>query len=436
MKHSLYINDTNIGEYGIFISSDTYLDAPLIDYTAYQIPARDGDVILNNKRLNNVIRKFVCYIPDNTDVNVALNKLKKLLYSEFKYLKLVSDYNEDVYQYGYLAQEISVEPFNHGMTATFELYFSCLPYKYLTSNPSVNLGNFGTPATRKIVRNDNKDLLKVLAQAKNDYPYSFIGWYLGSLSSGFFNRGETFWLITNSNVDKYILLLKATYSNDTVKYTIIEEVDRAGRQETYFEAPDDAEVTNYSLVYALPVLKEDVQITTEWGLDDHANFSSTWIDIENTALHNDDVIGSSPVLLMRKLAISSQIDFDEDKDPTIDIFYVNNNIYTIDFKALCDDYTRRGVFDYFAHDYSGSSNKELYILLDLKNGICQLLDTYSFDGNVILDMSKYVQSYIVEDLGDDINIQYASIKKYDKSNTAFINDNYPRVECKLGWWIL
>lgn len=129
MKKNLYLNDINIGDYGIFINSDTYLDAPQIDYTSYNIPARNGSVIQYNKRFENVVRKFECYIPDTQVVQTALDNLKKLIYSNTGYIKISSDYEPDCFMYGYMAQDINVEPFNNELTAEFELYFSCMPQK-------------------------------------------------------------------------------------------------------------------------------------------------------------------------------------------------------------------------------------------------------------------------------------------------------------------
>lgn len=130
----LYINGTGTGDYGIYISSDTYLNAPAPDYVAHQIPGRNGDLLQFNSRLNNIARKFTCYIPDNAQAN--MDGFKKLLYSSMGYLEISSDYEPDTYQRGYLADEIEAEPFlkDDVLRITFDLIFSCEPQKYFKDN--------------------------------------------------------------------------------------------------------------------------------------------------------------------------------------------------------------------------------------------------------------------------------------------------------------
>ena len=78
-KH-LYLNDVDVANYGIYINSDTYLDSPQISYTEHAIPGRNGTVLQYNKRMNNVTRKFTCYIPIKANIETALASLKKLIY--------------------------------------------------------------------------------------------------------------------------------------------------------------------------------------------------------------------------------------------------------------------------------------------------------------------------------------------------------------------
>ena len=159
MRHTLKIEDVDISQYGIYISSDTYLNSPQIDYTDYEVPNHNGTMIQYNQRLNNVTRKFECYIPRSIDIGSGLREIKKLLYSKPGYLKLESDYDSGFIQYGYLAQELTVKPFAK-KTAKFDLYFSCQPMRFTDGNtPITQLGKFGIGSTvarfEGVLRRDN-----------------------------------------------------------------------------------------------------------------------------------------------------------------------------------------------------------------------------------------------------------------------------------------
>ena len=127
------INGTSLSSFGIYLTSDTYLNSPAIDYTEYNVPARNGNIILDNKRLGNVVRKFSCYVKDSPET--AITSLKKLIYANRGYVKLESDYDSLTYQMGYLAQDIEFSPFQKGsvLTVNFDLYFSCMPQKIFKS---------------------------------------------------------------------------------------------------------------------------------------------------------------------------------------------------------------------------------------------------------------------------------------------------------------
>lgn len=131
----LYINGVASGMFDMYITSDTYLNAPAIDYTEYAVPARDGALVQYNKRLNNVIRKFTCFMQGDL-AEARLDLLKKGLFQQTGYLQIESDYDTYI-QYGYLCQDIQVTPFRAVTKVqefTFDLYFSCKPQKYYKTN--------------------------------------------------------------------------------------------------------------------------------------------------------------------------------------------------------------------------------------------------------------------------------------------------------------
>jgi hypothetical protein len=120
---------TGSSAWGIYVSSDTFLSSPSFDYNEYSVPAKNGSLISYNKRMNNIIRRFDCYI--NASVDSNLSALKKYVYTHPGYLYIKSDYDTECYMLGYLAQEMEVTPFNRdgNYSAQFSLYFSCRPQK-------------------------------------------------------------------------------------------------------------------------------------------------------------------------------------------------------------------------------------------------------------------------------------------------------------------
>lgn len=206
----LYINDVSIAQYGIYISSDTVLNAPSFDYTEHQVPGRDGTLLQYNNRLNNVVRKFTCHIPDRTKVSSGIAAVKRLLYSNPGYVKIASDYEPDAYMYGYLAQEFNVNPFNMYRTATFELYFSCMPQKYIKAEKQTFTNTY-TPNKRYGVYHRTHPFIQGVL---NDTPVDFVpnDEYFIYLNIG--GGSDTYTQIDASvSEKKYIAVIADTQSN-------------------------------------------------------------------------------------------------------------------------------------------------------------------------------------------------------------------------------
>ena len=215
-RKNLYINNVNIGTYGIYISSDTYLNSPLIDYSSYNIPAKMGSVLKYNDRFNNVTRKFSCYIPQNTNISTALNQLKSLLYSSPGYVKIYSDYESSFYQMGYLAQDIQVKPVKD-KTAAFDLYFSCKPQKYYKTNTqkttnghTVTGGVYLLPRRYTFIKNILVNVpLEIVPNHSAFVLYMPTAYTTGTYSSVTTNMP----VVGYSNNTKFICAFKYTYGN-------------------------------------------------------------------------------------------------------------------------------------------------------------------------------------------------------------------------------
>ena len=102
-------------------------------------------------------------------MRTALAQLKKVIYSNTGYIKIVSDYNPSTYQYGYLAQGIDAKPFNNAKTVQFSLYFSCLPQIYS------NLSTYNkkiTSTTQYTYLTDSSTIIKAIRNRSQFNVYS------------------------------------------------------------------------------------------------------------------------------------------------------------------------------------------------------------------------------------------------------------------------
>ena len=428
MKKNLYINDINIGDYGIYISSDSYLNAPLIDYTEFQAPARDGNLILDNKRLNNVIRKFDCYIPDSYNLETGLNSLKKLIYSLRGYLKIVSDYDPDVYQYGYFAEELNVEPFTT-KSAQFSLYFSCLPQKWFIDNDAINIGGTDTPTySIKYLSNNDPIVQKILSIAKNNYN-SPNGWIYGVDSARTLAKNTTYNFSIASDVnDKYIVC--SHYDDD--EFRIIAEVENKKLDTEYATGSTH---NSYYVAYLIPVDIANIDITTNWvgisgdgiGNQGDATINRNYIDINNAAFENDEAFGFTPTIIFQK-----PINYnDTTGEGVVDVFHMNNKTYMLDYIKLLNDYNATEILNNFATPVG--SYKTLYIMIDYYNCKAYIVNDYDFDADILLDISNcLIGDYKVE-FGDTLHMKYGCLRPL---GNLFIQNSLTRSKIKMGWWKL
>ena len=426
MKKNLYINDINIGDYGIYISSDTYLNGPMIDYTEFQAPARDGNLILDNKRLNNVIRKFDCYIPDNYDLEGGLNKLKKLIYSLRGYFKIVSDYDPDVYQYGYFAEELNVEPFTT-KSAHFSLYFSCLPQRWIVENNDIVIGDVLMPFyANGYVSNNDPLLMQVLAKAKNNYNVPY-GWLLEMFDGGVvFDPNTTYNFQSSSSLNKeYILCLRCVKGYD-VWYEYVNEISDYNLDFTY-KTPN-INVSAMELYVLMPI--SDINVDIEVVVNgDYELVNASWEAITNQSFINDDAFGFTPQMIYSKNVKNDEY---SNQEGVIDLFNLNGNMYSLDFNKLLDKYT----IDEIYNNYGIGSDrvKQMPILVDMYNCKAYILDALSsWNANKILDISNCFTGTYRAQLGDELKMKYGCLRE---SVNSLFGVSMNGLQIKMGWWKL
>lgn len=428
--NTLSINGTDISTYGIYISSDTYLNAPRIDYSEFQIPAKDGTTILDNKRMDNVIRRFDCYVPESGNVDTAMNNLKKLLYQNRGYLLLNSSYEPGWYQYGYLAQEITVVPFKKNGSVQFSLYFSCFPVKYAGDNAfhSTTHQEINTALSIRI-SNDNTILVKILAQANQDYPYSPIGWarsytdYNKILSEGSYTV-----TCTSSTTQKYIVVLMPDLIMGN--YEIIGEVRNYG--DTFsFNVPASVGTEQYyvGVIYPITENNQRVEFTISNGITDVLAFN--YNDITSSDFTNNSAIGVKPVFMYKKPVTHYNY------DGGMDVLVVNGNMYVVDYVKLCQDYGVQVIRNTAVHYDSVEDKNYIYVYADLNNGKLLFLDAFDPEANINIDASNYFMKYSVGLFNSSvITAKFATGSGVDGGGGVFTASEIENIECQAGWWKL
>lgn len=135
MRNYLTIAGKDSRDFGVYISGQGTFSAPEKAYEFYSVPGRNGDVIGNNHKLENIEVSYECFIYSNFNQNIA--DFRSFLLSIDGYQRLQDSYHPDEYR-----MAAYVGPFEPEVTArndagAFTLTFNCKPQRYLTSGDTV-----------------------------------------------------------------------------------------------------------------------------------------------------------------------------------------------------------------------------------------------------------------------------------------------------------
>ena len=101
----------------------------------FSVPARDGDIILQQGAWSNQIQEYEVYIGDG-DAAAAASELASWLFNLQGYQELKDGWETDVYRLAYLANPWEIESIM-GQVGHVTLAFSCVPKRYLESGRAI-----------------------------------------------------------------------------------------------------------------------------------------------------------------------------------------------------------------------------------------------------------------------------------------------------------
>ena len=121
--------------YGLGITGKDVYNSAERDVEVIQIPGRNGDLIRDKKRFNNIDVTYEAGAYNNTQPDFAqkLADLRNALASRVGYKRLEDEYNIEEYRMGYYKGQFETEPTSYQRAGEFEITFSCLPQRFLKS---------------------------------------------------------------------------------------------------------------------------------------------------------------------------------------------------------------------------------------------------------------------------------------------------------------
>lgn len=127
--HTLTYNGTKSSDLGIFVTGSGSFDAAEFDVDKYEIPGRNGDLVLSNNRYKNIEITYPAFIP-KAFMDKAQN-VRNWLRSSKVYARLEDTYDMDHYRLGIPTGVQSFSPENRNDGANFEMTFDCKPQRFL-----------------------------------------------------------------------------------------------------------------------------------------------------------------------------------------------------------------------------------------------------------------------------------------------------------------
>lgn len=130
----------NSQRFNIWLTDVRVADSPKRDVSFLAIPGRNGDLIVDNNRWNNVDITYSFAVP--TKFADEFDAFKRALLSKNGYQRLQDSLYPDVFRMAIVKEPIQPEVMRYNRTGIFDVTFHCKPQRYLIS------GEFPTTLTK------------------------------------------------------------------------------------------------------------------------------------------------------------------------------------------------------------------------------------------------------------------------------------------------
>lgn len=131
----LQFDDVKSSDYGIYISGEATFDAPKRSVETISIPGRNGDLVIDQGRFENIVVSYPAFNfeEDLQNFRDKLTGLRSGLCSKVEYQKLTDTFHPDEFRLGVYKEGLEVKPIMYNTAANFDIKFDCKPQRFLVS---------------------------------------------------------------------------------------------------------------------------------------------------------------------------------------------------------------------------------------------------------------------------------------------------------------
>lgn len=128
----IYFNGKSCADYGIFVESFPDREWPEKVISAYTIPGRSGDVVIDEETYSNVDRSYnvAILVKPGSSFQASAAAVSKWLHSGHGYCRLEDSYEPEVYRMAYYKEGASLTSLLR-QGGRVSLTFNCKPQRYL-----------------------------------------------------------------------------------------------------------------------------------------------------------------------------------------------------------------------------------------------------------------------------------------------------------------
>lgn len=171
--------------FDVAITGEGVYNAPERDVEQVVIPGRNGELMLDNGRFQNIDIVYpACIAADSqADLADAISDFRNFLCSKIGYQRLEDDYNPDEYRMAIYKSGLEVSP-KIRQAGSFEIIFNCKPQRFLKSGETaVSIASGGTISNPTAF--ESKPILEVFGYGQilvNGYPITIQDALLGLIT--------------------------------------------------------------------------------------------------------------------------------------------------------------------------------------------------------------------------------------------------------------